>query len=155
MWWRRLRYVLLLVTLCAVATCPTAKRSCQAKNRAREAEDLLDYLADRVAQAATATGHVPSTPAGPTPVPECCEQGGVCAADPTRWSTPGWQALAFSIDDDHRYTYAYIPDPSGRSAILRAVGDLDCDDATSLYEVEIKIEAGGVRRKWTRKNPYE
>jgi len=155
MWWRRLRYVLLLVALCAVATCPTAKRSCQAKNRAQEAEDLLGYLADRVAQAVTATGRVPSTPAGPTPVPDCCEQGGVCAADPTRWTTPGWQALGFSIDDDHRYTYSYLPDPSGRSAILRAVGDLDCDDVTSLYEVEIKIDAEGVRRKWTRKNPYE
>ena len=156
MWWRRLRYVLLLIALCSIATCPTAKRSCQAKNRAQEAEDLLQYLADRVAAQATSTGKVPATAAGPTPSPDCCEQGGVCAADPTRWATPGWQALGFSIDDDHRFTYEYVPDPSGRSAIVRAVGDLDCDDVTSLYEVEIKIDAGGaLRRKWTRKNAYE
>lgn len=155
MWWRRLRYVLLLVALCAIATCPTAKRSCQAKNRAQEAEDLLSYLADRVAAAATATGRVPAAAAGPTPVPDCCEQGGVCEADPSRWATPAWQALQFSIDDDHRFTYAYIPDPSGRSAVIRAVGDLDCDDVTSLYEVEIKLDANGLRRKWTRKNPFE
>ena len=155
MWWRRLRYVLLLVSLSAIATCPTAKRSCQAKNRAQEANDLLGYLADKVAQSAAATGHVPATPAGPTPLPDCCEQGGVCAADPTRWLTPGWQALGFTIDDDHRFTYSYTPDPSGRSAVIRAVGDLDCDDVTSLYEVEIKIEGGSVRRNWTRKNPYE
>ena len=156
MWWRRLRYVLLLIALCSIATCPTAKRSCQARNRAREAEDLLQYLADRVAAQATSTGKVPATATGPTPTPDCCEQGGVCAEDPARWATPGWQALGFSIDDDHRFSYAYVPDPSGRSAIVRAVGDLDCDDVTSLYEVEIKIDAGGaLRRKWTRKNPYE
>lgn len=155
MWWRRLRYVLLLIALCAIATCPTAKRSCQAKNRSQEAEDLLAYLVDKVAQSVVATGRVPATPAGPTPLPDCCESGGVCAADPTRWLAPGWQALAFSIDDDHRYTYSYLPDPSGRSAIIRAVGDLDCDDVTSLYEVEIKIDGDGLRRKWTRKNPYE
>lgn len=156
MWWRRVRYVLLLVALCAIATCPTAKRSCQAKQRAREADELLGYLADRVAQIAAATGRVPPTPAGPTPVPDCCEQGGECAADAARWKTPGWQALQFTIDDDHRYSYAYLPDPSGRAATIRAIGDLDCDEVTSLYEVRIELDpAGGLRRKWTRKNPYE
>ena len=155
MWWRRLRYVLLLIALSAIATCPSAKRSCQAKNRAQEAEDLLDYLVERVAQSVSATGRVPATAAGPTPLPDCCESGGKCEADATRWATPGWQALQFSIDDDHRYTYEYVPDPSGRSAIVRAVGDLDCDDVTSLYEVKIDIDGTGLKKKWTRKNPYE
>ncbi|MDQ3371084.1 MAG: hypothetical protein M3680_37170, partial [Myxococcota bacterium] len=59
MWWRRLRYVLLLVSLCAIATCPTAKRSCTARTRAQEADDLLAYLADRVAATIAATGRVP------------------------------------------------------------------------------------------------
>lgn len=116
---------------------------------------MLAYLADRVAAAVTSAGHVPPAPAGPTPLPDCCEQGGVCAADPSRWKTPGWQALTFSIDDDHRYTYSYLPDPSGKSAVIRAVGDLDCDDVTSIYEVEVKVNADGLRRKWTRKNPFE
>jgi len=155
MWWRRVRYVLLLVALCAVATCPTAKRACTANTRAREAEELLAYLADKVAASLAATGRVPEAAAGPTPLPDCCEQGGTCAADPARWASPGWQALAFTIDGDHRYTYSYVPDPSGRSAVVRAVGDLDCDDVMSLYEVAIRIEPQGVRRTWTRKNPLE
>ena len=155
MWWRRLRFVVLLVALSAVATCPSAKRSCQAKNRAREAEDLLAYLVERVEHAVAATGRMPAAPAGPTPLLDCCEHGGVCAPDPSLWKTPGWQALQFSIDDEHRYTYAYLPDASGRSAILRAVGDVDCDDVTSLYEVKLEIEANGVRQKWTRKNRFE
>ena len=90
MWWRRLRYVLLLVALCAIATCPTAKRSCTAKTRTAEADTLLGYLADRVAAHVAAEGRVPPTAAGPTPQPGCCEQGGTCGPDATVWAQPGW-----------------------------------------------------------------
>ncbi len=155
MWWRRLRYLLLLAALCAVATCPSAKRSCTAKVSSQEADDLIGYLADRVEGSITATGRVPSAPAGPTPLPACCEQGGTCSPDPALWATPGWQGLAFSIDNDYRYTYSYLPDPSGRSAIVRAVGDLDCDGETSGYEIEIRIDPDGVTRTATRTNRYE
>jgi hypothetical protein len=155
MWWRRLRYVLLLVALCAVATCPAAQRACTAKARAQEAEQLLGFLADRVEAAIAATGRVPPIPAGPTPQPSCCDRGGTCAPDPDAWSAPGWRALAFSIDGEHRYAYAYVPDPGGRAALLRATGDLDCDGEPALYELEIRLEPGGPQRRWTRKAPYE
>jgi hypothetical protein len=155
MWWRRLRYVLLLVALCSIATCPAAKRSCTARSRAQEADDLVSYLGDRVAAAIAATGHVPPVAAGPTPAASCCDQGGACAADPAQWSAPGWKALAFSIDGEHRYAYSYVPDPGGRAAVVRATGDLDCDGTAGSYELEIRIEADGVRRRWTRKNPFE
>src|SRR5438477_179622 len=55
MWWRRLRYVLLLTALCAIATYPVARRSCIAKTRAAEADELLGYLVDRVAAHVAAT----------------------------------------------------------------------------------------------------
>jgi hypothetical protein len=155
MWWRRLRYLLLLVAFCAIATCPAAQRSCTAKSRAREPELLLGYLAERIEATIAATGRVPETPAGPTPAPGCCDQGGTCPPDPAAWSAPGWTALAFSIDGEHRYAYAYVPDPGGRSAVVRAVGDLSCDGKPSLYELEIRIEAQGPARRWTRKDPYE
>jgi hypothetical protein len=155
MWWRRLRYLLVLVALCAIATCPAAQRSCTAKSRAREAEQLLGYLAERVEAAIAATGHVPEAPAGPSPATDCCTQGGTCTADPAVWSAPGWRALAFSVDAEHRYTYAYVPDPGGRAAVLRATGDLDCDGQPAVYELEIRIEAQGPTRRWKRKDPYE
>jgi hypothetical protein len=155
MWWRRLRYVLLLVALCAIATCPTAQRSCTAKTRAREAEQLLAYLADRVEAAIAATGRVPAVAAGPSPATSCCDQGGTCAADPATWSAPGWKALAFSIDGEHRYVYAYVPAADGLAAVVRAVGDLDCDGEPALHEVEIRLEADGPQRRWTRKDPLE
>ena len=62
---------------------------------------------------------------------------------------------AFTIDGEHRYAYAYVPDPGGRSAVLRATGDLDCDGEPALYELEIRIEASGPERHWTHKDPFE
>jgi hypothetical protein len=154
MWWRRVRYVLLLAALCAIATCPAAKRSCQARNRAAEAEQLLAYLAEQVTLSYLATGKLPPG-AGPTPRPSCCEQGGTCEPDPSTWAAPGWVALGFAIDDPYRYTYEYVPDPSGASATLRAVGDLDCDQKTSLYEVKLTVSGGAVIQAWTETDPYE
>jgi hypothetical protein len=156
MWGRRLRYVLALLALCAIATCPAAKRSCTAKNRAREAENLLGVLASRVATSVATTGKVPPTPAGPTPQPACCEQdGGTCKADASLWTAAGWRELQFSVDGAFRYTYQYVPDPSGQSAILRATGDLDCDGELALYELTLTIKGATVQRTWLRKNPHE
>lgn len=154
MWWRRVRYVLLLAALCAIATCPAAKRSCQARNRSAEAEQLLAYLVEQVSLSYLATGKLPPG-AGPTPGLPCCEQGGTCEPDPSTWAAPGWVALGFSIDDPYYYTYEYAPDPSGTFATLRAVGDVDCDKQPSKYEVKLTVSAGTVLQAWTRTDPYE
>src|SRR5688572_17346491 len=103
--WRRLRYLLLLVALCAIATCPAAKRSCTARTRAAEADELLGYLADRVARHVETTGRVPGIAAGPSPETPCCDHGGTCGPDPAPWTAEGWRALGFSIDGDHRFAY--------------------------------------------------
>jgi hypothetical protein len=163
MWWRRLRYVLLVIALCAIATCPAAKRSCTAKTRAAEADQLLGYLADRVAAVVASTGRVPPTAAGPTPEPGCCEQAGrpggrqdgMCSPDPAVWAPPGWRELGFSIDGAYRYTYQYTPDPSGLSATLRAVGDVDCEGKPSRVELELTVAGGKVSRVWSHKPPPE
>jgi hypothetical protein len=151
MWWRRLRYVLLLVALCAIATCPAAKRSCTAKTRAAEADELLGYLADRVAAHVAATGRVPPAAAGPTPTPACCAQGGTCSPDAAVWAQPGWRELGFSIDGTYRYAYQYAPDPSGLSATLRAVGDVACEGKERTVEVKLTVVGGKVSRVWAHK----
>src|SRR5882724_8401686 len=144
MWWRRLRYLLLLIALCAIATCPTAKRSCTAKARAVEADDLLDYLADRVAAQVATTGRVPPTPAGLTPTSGCCEQGGVCRPHAAVWAASGWRELGFSIDGEHRFAYEYAPEPSGLGATLRAVGDVECAGrAETRRTVELQLTVVG------------
>lgn len=153
MWWRRLRYALVLIALCAIATCPAAKRSCTAKTRAAEADELLGYLADRVAAAVAATGRVPPTAAGPTPQTACCDRGGTCEADSEAWTAPGWRELGFSIDGEHRFSYQYTPDPGGLAATARAVGDVACDGTTRVVEVVLTVTGGRVIRAWSHKAP--
>jgi len=155
MWWRRIRYLLALAALCSVATCPSAQRSCAARRDAREADDLLEYLADRVDASVAATGRVPPLAAGPTPRAGCCEQGGVCSPDETLWQDPGWRALGFSIDGAFRYSYAYTPDPNGKAALLRATGHLDCDSDGAVYELRLEVDGDKVSRTWTRTQPYD
>lgn len=155
MWWRRVRYALALVGLCALATCPAAVRSCRAKQRAREADRLLGVLADKVAEVVAATGRVPPNAAGPTPKVSCCDQGGTCAPDAATWSAPAWCALDFTIDGPYRYTYEYAPAPDGLSAVLRATGDLDCDGHASRDELTLTVKGGGVERRWHRDDPYQ
>lgn len=149
MWWRRLRYLLLLSALCAIATCPAAKRSCTAKLRAAEADELLEYLADRVAAHVASTGRVPATPAPLTPEPGCCERGGTCGADPATWAAIGWRELGFTIDGEHRFSYQYAPDASGLSATLRAVGDVACDGRPSEVVLKLTVAGGTLSRAWT------
>jgi hypothetical protein len=150
MWWRRLRYLLLLAALCAIATCPAAQRACTARTRAAEADELLGYLADRVADRVATTGRVPPTAAGLTPAIGCCEQGGTCAPDPATWAAAGWRELTFSIDDPHRFAYQYTPDPSGLAAVVRAVGDVACDGAPRVVELRLTVTGGKVARAWSR-----
>jgi hypothetical protein len=150
MWWRRLRYVLLLIALCAIATYPVARRSCIAKTRATEADELLGYLAQRVAAHVAATGRVPPTAAGPTPEAGCCAHGDTCAADAATWSAPGWRELGFSIDDPHRFAYQYTPDPGGLSATLRATGDVACDGAVRTVELRLTVAGGKLVYAWSR-----
>lgn len=152
MWWRRLRYVLLLIALSAIATCPAAKRGCTARTRAAEADELLGYLADRVAVHVAATGRVPGTAAGPTPAAAdaCCAQGGECGVEASAWATPGWQELGFSIDGPHRFRYQYVPDPTGLSATLRAFGDVACDGTPRQVEIKLTVVAGKLSRSAAR-----
>lgn len=151
--WRRVRYVLALLALCAIATCPAAKRACTAKIRAREAQELIGVIADKVEQHVAVTGRVPGTAAPLTPQLACCEQGGQCQPDPATWAAPGWRELEFSIDDPYRYAYEYAPDPSGQSATVRAIGNLDCDSALSTYELRLTVKGTSLERAWTRQDP--
>ena len=149
-WWRRLRYGLALIGLCAIATCPQAKRACVADVRPREAHELLDQLATQVTAVVAATGKVPPVAAGPTPETSCCARGGTCEPDPELWSAPGWRALQFSVDAAFRYRYEYVPDASGLSAVVRATGDPSCDDHAERIELRLDVRGDRVERTWTR-----
>ena len=143
--WRRIRYVLVLIALCSIATCPSAHRSCRAKLRAREAAQLLETLEAELARLVAAGAPLPSVAAGPTPPPNtCCEQGGQCAVDATRWTVEPWHTLRFSMDKPHRYSVEYAPIPGG--ALVRVSGDVDCDGVIGSLTVRALVTGTGSGR---------
>ena len=154
--WRKIRYVLVLLALCAMATCPAAHRAWLRRERAREAPQLLDVLADRVEAVWRERGRFPQEPAGPTPaLGACCDQGGACAVDDAQWQVAGWAALGFTIDDPNRYSYQYIPAADGRSAVIRATGDLDCDGERGTYEIRLESMGSQGSGAALRRTPSE
>lgn len=154
--WKKARYVLVLVGLCALATCPSAVRAWHKRERAREAPELLDVLADRVEAVWKARGRFPAEPAGPTPpLGACCDQGGECAVDQDQWQRAGWAALGFTIDDPHRYSYAYQLVDGGKAAVIRATGDLDCNGTPGVYEVRLVPDGATLHRTSSVVDPLE
>ncbi len=153
--WRRTRWLLALVGLCTLATCPAAGRSCSQRRHAREAPLLLGYLVDEIRGHVAAHGALPDITAGPTPpIGTCCEDGSTCAPDPAQWNTPGWRALRFSIDGRHRFSYQ-VAREDGPTLVLTATGDQDCDGVVAVYEVRLTVVANHVVAVWKNLNPLE
>jgi type II secretory pathway pseudopilin PulG len=92
----------------------------------------------------THSGHIETFPEStsltPTTVPS-----GIAVLTTTEWMQPGWQALAFSIADPHRYAYEYVSSGSGTNAMFtaRALGDLDGDGVYSTFERAGALSARG------------
>ncbi|HVV87873.1 MAG TPA: hypothetical protein VHE35_32760 [Kofleriaceae bacterium] len=152
--WQRARWLLALVGLCALATCPAAIRECRARRHAREAPAMLGYLIDAIRAHVAAHGTLPDVTAGPTPpIGSCCENGSTCAPDPSLWTAPGWQALRFSVDGRHRFSYQVAKD--GPALVLTATGDQDCDGVFAVYEVRLTVVAEHVFATWKYTDPLE
>lgn len=152
--WQRVRWILALVALCALATCPAAQRRCAAKRDAREAPTLLGYLVREVKAQVSKTGKLPAIDVGPTPaIGACCAEGTACTADPSRWKEPGWRALEFSIDGPHRFSYQVKRD--GAALVLSAVGNQDCDSVHAIYEVRLTLDGDKLTETWSQQQPLE
>jgi hypothetical protein len=83
----------------------------------------------------------PSTPMTP-PIGSCCQGGSdKCTPSAQQWTTPGWTALMFSVDDPHYYSYQFVN--NGTSFTARAVGDLDCDGEYSTFEMRGLVDPSG------------
>lgn len=152
--WRRVRWLLMLLALCAVATCPSAHRSCRAKQRAREAAQLVDTLAAELTRLAAAGTPLPQTAAGPVPsATTCCEQGGQCSPDASRWAVEPWRTLRFSLDTPHRYSVEYQPLSDG--ALVRVSGDVDCDGVIGSLSLRAIVSGKTVRFERSESQPLE
>lgn len=86
------------------------------------------------------TGSASLTPAAP-----CCDgPNHRCPPNPSDWAgNPVWDALDFEVSDPAYFQYAY-ESKDGKSAVARAVGDLDCDMVTVTFEMRCEAPAGDV-----------
>jgi hypothetical protein len=76
-----------------------------------------------------------------TPAKSCCEGPNHKCDDPQAWKHPIWQALDFQIDEPHLYRYGY--ESNGKTFMVRAVTDLDCDGIEVAYVMTGTADAKG------------
>ncbi|HUH01058.1 MAG TPA: hypothetical protein VML75_03625 [Kofleriaceae bacterium] len=97
------------------------------------------YVSEHMAPGATTVSfnQLPGPRTGPTPpLGTCCTGPSKpkCAPEAAQWADdPVWQALEFTVDMSHYYSYEYKVTENGFSAA--AYGDLDCDGQYSTFLV--------------------
>lgn len=112
----------------------------QMKAKRPEAVLQLKRLERNIKLAHATNGALPKGKVELTPAASCCESNGTCN-DPAVWKDPVWQALDFSIDDPHRFRYAY--ESTGKTFTAKAVADLDCDGTEIQYTMVGTVDAQG------------
>ncbi len=144
--------IMIIGILAAIAIPAFMKNSRKAKNTEATWHVKRMYDGARVyyeeSRMELGAGQFPETAAEAT-VPRlgaCCTGvRGKCAPDPSLWTAPTWQALRFSVDDPHYYSYRYESAGRGGDAMFSAAahGDLDCDGTYSTFELVGSIQADG------------
>ena len=90
------------------------------------------------------TGAFPVGDTGLTPPQPCCQGPQYkCDAGPKAWATGPWHALGFELTDPALFQYSYHSD--GKTAEIRAVGDLDCDGNSITYRLQATPHDGQVQ----------
>jgi hypothetical protein len=72
------------------------------------------------------------------PVPATVPRGVKYQSSPEDWKA--WAPIAFSLGEEQRYQYEVVAAKDGKSAEIRAKGDLDGDGVTSLYVLKITLD---------------
>jgi type II secretory pathway pseudopilin PulG len=90
------------------------------------------------------TGMFPINPA--PALGTCCSHAGKkCAPTSSWWNGKGFQALMFSMDDPHYFSYGYLAGGTDLTAqfAVAAYGDLDCDTVYSTFEMVGSVQRDG------------
>jgi type II secretory pathway pseudopilin PulG len=110
------------------------------KARSSEASVQLKMLGNSLKHYYETNAAFPKGAVAATPATSCCVAPDHKCFDAQAWQQGIWKELLFQIDAPHRYRYAYESD--GRTATVRAVGDLDCDGTEAAYTLVVS-GAGG------------
>ena len=121
------------------------------KSKKSEAAMQLNRLGKTLKIVYTEQATFPVGDAPLTPAESCCATGGRCPPDPAAWRQPVWQALDFAIDEPSMFQYRYRSD--GTTAVVEAIGDLDCDGVTITHRLEASVTNGMVTATITEPAP--
>jgi hypothetical protein len=103
------------------------------------ARDLAAYMEMEVAKGKRPSRFPPSAPATPTRVPS----GDKFTPNASTWSHPTWKAIHFEMGSPMRYSYEIITSKDGRTATVRAHGDLDGNGKLSTIERAVTLNKDG------------
>jgi hypothetical protein len=59
------------------------------------------------------------------------------------FSHPSWRAIGYSVEGSVHYATDFVTAPDGKTAVVRARGDIDRDGVTSLFELDVRIDRHG------------
>ena len=94
----------------------------------------------------------PTGKAGPTPAASCCEAPEKKCPASKDWGTdPVWTKLHYEVAEPGYFQYSYDGAADGKSAVISATGDLDCDGTPITYRVLLTAGTSGV--SVTREQP--
>jgi hypothetical protein len=82
----------------------------------------------------------PSAPLVPDDIP----YGKAVLPNPNAFTHPSWQDIRYSSDRPTFYACDFVTSKDGKSVVVRARGDIDGDGTTSLFELDVRIDARGV-----------
>ncbi len=134
----------------AVAAClESAFGAYMKKAKKTEAELMLNKLGKNLKVTYIESSTYPKGSVPLTPAQDCCATNGKCPVDAAAWSNPIWQELDFQIDEPHLFRYSY-ESADGQSAVVTAVGDLDCDGTTIMYMLDMKATDGNPSMQITK-----
>jgi hypothetical protein len=124
-----------------------AVRQYLAQSKLAEAKNTVGAIARTLVthmEMENETGKRPTRfPRSAPPTPAKVPTGVLFVPDATTWSHPTWQALHFEMPMPLYYSYEIITSKDGRTATVRAHGDLDGDGKLSTIERTLTLEKDG------------
>jgi hypothetical protein len=115
-----------------------------ARSKEAEARYTVAHIAKLLAEHVRAQPpHKAKLPASAPRTPASVPSGKKTLVEVSTWSHPTWKAIGFSMQDPVYYSYEIATAKGGRSATVRATGDLDGDGVLSRYSLIVKLDAKG------------
>lgn len=128
------------VGIYAVRRYLTQAKLAEAKNTVSAiARDLAAYMEMADARGKHPARFPPSAPPTPAQVPS----GNKFRPDASTWSHPTWKAIHFEMEMPMYYSYEIITSKDGRTATVRAHGDLNGDGKLSTIERAVTLAKDG------------